>query len=142
MKKRTLAMVLTLVVAVSAAGCGADTGKTNSTETNNVKKEATGEKPTASGEKLVVGTLANWVGLPVWYAERLLMKQWRPTSVILLFQVWLLCMLYQQECINILAMAVLQLVEKHFIAGRTVKFIKTDRMKMVFMGVKKFLRMQ
>ncbi len=69
MKKRTLAMVLTLVVAVSAAGCGADTGKTNSTETNNVKKEATGEKPTASGEKLVVGTLANWVGLPVWYAQ-------------------------------------------------------------------------
>ena len=26
--------------------------------------------PAASGEKLVIGTLANWVGLPAWYAYK------------------------------------------------------------------------
>lgn len=69
MNKRVLAGCLTLAMAIGTMGCGADNaGNTDVPET--VKKEATGEKPSASGEKLVVGTLANWVGLPVWYAKQ------------------------------------------------------------------------
>lgn len=69
MNKRILASCLISVMAVSMMGCGTDTSSANNS-LNDVKKEATGEKPSASGEKLVVGTLANWVGLPVWYAQQ------------------------------------------------------------------------
>lgn len=69
MEKKMMAAILALTAAAALAGCGADsTGDTVSTE--NVKKEVSGERPSASGEKLIVGTLANWVGLPVWYAQQ------------------------------------------------------------------------
>ena len=85
MKKRVLALMLALAMTVStAAGCGSS-GETQEAETtaetetgDEAEADAaetdaaeTGEAamPTASGEKLVVGTLANWVGLPAWYAQ-------------------------------------------------------------------------
>lgn len=69
MEKKMMAAILALTAAAALAGCGADsTGDTVSPE--NVKKEVSGERPSASGEKLIVGTLANWVGLPVWYAQQ------------------------------------------------------------------------
>lgn len=74
--------MLALAMTVCAAGCGGtdtseNTESNESTETGAEEGEGetgtadTGEvaMPAASGEKLVVGTLANWVGLPAWYAQ-------------------------------------------------------------------------
>lgn len=82
MKKKALALMLALAMTVCAAGCGGtdtseNTESNESTETGAEEGEGetgtadTGEvaMPAASGEKLVVGTLANWVGLPAWYAQ-------------------------------------------------------------------------
>lgn len=82
MKRKALALMLALAMTVCAAGCGGTGTSENaesseSTETGVEEGEGktetadTGEvvMPTASGEKLVVGTLANWVGLPAWYAQ-------------------------------------------------------------------------
>ena len=56
-------------MAMCVAGCGSDEPSSSTPsggqETGTVNE---GGIPTASGETLVIGTLANWVGLPVWYA--------------------------------------------------------------------------
>lgn len=71
--KKAIAIFLTLTLLIGAMGCGGSESKTetateNEKEVTESNETANPVKPTASGEKLVIGTLANWVGLPVWYA--------------------------------------------------------------------------
>lgn len=83
--KRLLAAA-TVSMVLAVAGCsagGSGQALKEAEETTAVKAEGTEEggretspgegekasKPTATGKKLVVGTLANWVGLPAWYAQ-------------------------------------------------------------------------
>lgn len=55
-KKAFLMTLATSVVLANAAGIFGSAA------------EPAAAMPTASGEKIVIGTLANWVGLPAWYA--------------------------------------------------------------------------
>lgn len=81
----TVTLTASMVLAMTACGSGGSgetkekaAGETTAavtvkeTEKGGNKESGAGAseavKPTASGEKLVIGTLANWVGLPVWYA--------------------------------------------------------------------------
>ena len=74
-----------MVLAMTACGSGSSSKTTEkaaeTTAAAESAKEITAEAegrdcggdcgavmPKASGEKLVIGTLANWVGLPAWYA--------------------------------------------------------------------------
>ena len=74
--KKMLAILLALAMVLSLVACGGTAKETEAAapaETEAAaapaETEAAGPvKPTASGEKLVIGTLANWVGLPAWYA--------------------------------------------------------------------------
>ena len=66
--KKMLAVLLVLVMALSMVACGA------AAPAPAAKEEAPAApaeivKPTASGKKLIIGTLANWVGLPAYYAQ-------------------------------------------------------------------------
>lgn len=85
--RKVLAATLSasMVLAMTACGSGssskttekaaetttaAETAKeTTAGDTEEPAEETAGAvMPKASGEKLVIGTLANWVGLPAWYA--------------------------------------------------------------------------
>lgn len=77
--KKILVMALTAAMVLSMTACGsnASTSKTSekaaevsTSKPTEAAAQETSEAvmPTASGTKLVVGTLANWVGLPAWYA--------------------------------------------------------------------------
>lgn len=68
--KKILATVLALVMVLSLAACGGPKtpAPSASPATESTTPKGPAKMPTASGEKLVIGTLANWVGLPVWYA--------------------------------------------------------------------------
>ena len=85
--KKVLAATLSasMVLAMTACGSGSSSKTTekaaettaaaeSAKEITAEAKEETAEEtagavmPKASGEKLVIGTLANWVGLPAWYA--------------------------------------------------------------------------
>lgn len=93
MGKKLLAVALTGVMVMALTACGSggtseqagkaaetttaaaakETGKdADESAVETAKGETTGSAdaavPAASGKKLVVGTLANWVGLPAWYA--------------------------------------------------------------------------
>ena len=85
--KKVLAATLSasMVLAMTACGSGSSSKTTekaaettaaaeSAKETTAEAKDESSEEtagavmPKASGEKLVIGTLANWVGLPAWYA--------------------------------------------------------------------------
>lgn len=75
--KQMSALILALAMLFSLAACGSsasstdtssDTSSTSATTTAAPATDAEPTMPTASGETLVIGTLANWVGLPAWYA--------------------------------------------------------------------------
>ncbi len=73
--KKMLALLLATVMVMSTMACGgtekpAETpaAETEVTTEEPAEEAETASMPTASGEKLVIGTLANWVGLPAWYA--------------------------------------------------------------------------
>ena len=90
--KKLLAVLLTAVMGVSVAACGNSGGEAQApaeetqteaaaeetaqepeaeeTQTEAAAEAAEVKMPEASGEKLVIGTLANWVGLPAWYAYK------------------------------------------------------------------------
>lgn len=86
--KKMLAVMLAVVMGMSVAACGnkkeeaapeAETAQTETTKEESAQApekeaeaetEAGAQMPTASGKKLVIGTLANWVGLPAWYAYK------------------------------------------------------------------------
>ena len=69
--KKMLAVLLVLVMVLSMVACGA--AAPAPAEKNDAPvapaDPAEAVKPTASGKKLVIGTLANWVGLPAYYAK-------------------------------------------------------------------------
>lgn len=75
--KKVLALILAAVLALSMAACqktAAPAAETKAQETTQKApaeapaQETEAKMPTASGKKVVIGTLANWVGLPAWYA--------------------------------------------------------------------------
>lgn len=85
--KKMLAILLATVMVMSATACGNSKEEAKTPEETPVQTETTTEEsgeqqpeeetetaqttmPAASGEKLVIGTLANWVGLPAWYAYK------------------------------------------------------------------------
>ena len=74
--KKMLAVLLALVMVLSMVACGtaAPAAKEEAPAPAPAAKEEAAApaeivKPTASGKKLVIGTLANWVGLPAYYAQ-------------------------------------------------------------------------
>lgn len=77
MKTRWIALSMAAAMALSLVGCGGDTssaGTSESTSTSTATAETqssaeTSGKPTASGKTLIVGTMANSLGLPVHQAE-------------------------------------------------------------------------
>ena len=75
--KKVLALVLAAVMVLSMAACQQASSPAAETKTQETAAPAAAETtaeaaaatmPTASGKKVVIGTLANWVGLPAWYA--------------------------------------------------------------------------
>ncbi len=119
-----------MVLAMTACGSGSSSKTTekaaettaaaeSAKEITAEAKEETAEEtagavmPKASGEKLVIGTLANWVGLPAWYAYaegyyeevgldvEIVNFGSQGTLVILPYPVWLLYMLFLPVCISI-----------------------------------------
>lgn len=75
MKKRWIALSMAMAMVFSLAGCGGDTSSgTSAPSTSTATAESpssapTSGKPTASGKTLIVGTMANSLGLPVHQAE-------------------------------------------------------------------------
>ena len=75
--KKALALILAAVLVLSMAACQKDAAPavetkaqtaTEETPAQAAAQETEAKMPTASGKKVVIGTLANWVGLPAWYA--------------------------------------------------------------------------
>lgn len=75
--KKLLAAALTVSMILTMTACSSGNSASkmdNKAEVSTGKPTEAAEEPseavlpTASGKKLVVGTLANWVGLPAWYA--------------------------------------------------------------------------
>lgn len=64
--KKLFALVLALLMALSMVACQSAEEEPDGQDDAEQLDEVV--MPTASGEKLVIGTLANWVGLPAWYA--------------------------------------------------------------------------
>lgn len=69
MKKRVMSFLLLMILAFSAAGCSGGNGKNTTDTTEAAENEAGSSGETKASEPLVVGTMANSLGLPVHQAE-------------------------------------------------------------------------